>query len=323
MQILLDEHKKQVMKERYSHIDENADEEEKECAEKQLNDEVLVKFPEALSLRSKYKWIPTEFLITKDLKVSILGPIHNLPTTGNKELYANIVKVFEAMLPGFQKLSLLKENQDTKLQVVVKAQKYEIKPGMKYSGKWHIEGKTENIVAGGVYYCNIDQGFNEDKLLYRDYVFPDPGYAVDFFRVPDYEIDIMDGSAVVFSNTLPHRFKQLINVTNTALTRTFLNFFIVDPNKPIECERGKQDYWQLLKSMKLKNIIIGNVLKFISPLKYDPNEVAKEKRKKVREGMKTEVSGWGFSHYGNSGDLEFYDAFHEFHNEKKYEKIEK
>ena len=53
------------------------------------------------------------------------------------------------MLQGFQNLNLLNENNDTKLQVVIKAQKYEIKPGMKYSGKWHIEGKTENIVAEG------------------------------------------------------------------------------------------------------------------------------------------------------------------------------
>jgi len=315
MQILIDDNKKRY-KEKNSIGDDDEDDIE------QLNNNVLSKFPESLSLRSQYKWIPTEFLITKDLKMSLLGPIHNLPNRGNSELYANIVKVFESMLPGFQKLNLLKENEDTKLQVVVKAQKYELKPGMKYSGKWHIEGKTENIVAAGVYYCNIDKGFQEDKLLYRNNVFPDPGYAEQLRRTPDYEIDVFDGSAVVFSNTLPHRFKELVNSTKTTLTRTFLNFFIVDPSKPIECDGGKQEYWRLLKSMKLKNIIIGHILKFLSPLKYDTLEIAKQKRTHVREGMKTERSGWGFIHYGNSGDLEFFDAFHEFNNPEKYEDLE-
>jgi len=283
------------------------------------NPKLLTTFPESLSLRSKYKWIPTEFLVNKDLKATILGPIHNLPRKGNGDIYSNILKVFEAMLPGFQKLNLLKENEDTKLQVVVKAQKYEIKPGMKYSGKWHMEGKTENIVAAGVYYCNIEKGFREDKLLFRNSVFPDETYAEQLYRTPDYEIDVLDGSAVVFSNTLPHKFKELANLSNSPITRTFLNFFIVDPSKPIECDSGKLEYCGLLKSMKLKNIVIGHILKFLSPLKYDALVIAKEKRRLARECMKTEVSGWGVIHYGNSGDLEFYDAFHEFHNPDKYD----
>jgi len=315
MQMVLDDMRKKV---KFQYVLNDEEEEDKE----EIDRDVLTKFPEALSLRSQYKWIPTKFLITKDLHVKLLGPIHNLPTGGNSELYANIVKVFEAMLPGFQKLNLLKENEDTILQVVVKAQKYEIQPGMKYSGKWHIEGKTENIVAAGVYYCNIDQGFQEDKLLYRNYVSPSPSFLSYLRRTTDYEIDISDGSAVVFSNTLPHRFKELINSTKSTLTRTFLNFFIVDPSKPIECDGGKQEYWRILKSMKLKKIIIGNILKFLSPLKYDNLEKAKEKRKLVREGMKTENSGWGYIHYGNSGDLEFFDAFHELHNPEKYDNLE-
>lgn len=35
----------------------------------------------------------------------------------------------------------------------------------------------------------------------------------------------------------------------------------------------------------------------------------KEKRKKVRENSHKEISGWGFVHYGNSGDVEFIDSF--------------
>ena len=138
--------------------------------DQEIADMIITKFPDELSLRSKYTWIPTDVVINRDLKAKFLGPIHNLSMKNNYGLFKNIIKVFEAMLPGFQKLNLLNElveNSETKLQVVVKSQSYELKPGMKYSGKWHIEGKTENIVAGGVYYCNIDPGFQEDKLIYK------------------------------------------------------------------------------------------------------------------------------------------------------------
>ena len=315
MQVFIDD--------KIKYVKEKEEEDGNDDIDEDLKMKVLENFPESLSLRSQYKWIPTEILINKDMNAKLLGPIHNLPVKNNCDLYSNILKVFEGMLPGFQKLNLLKENEDTTLQVVIKSQKYEIKPGMKYSGKWHIEGKTENIVAGGVYYCNIDKGFQEDKLLYRSAVTPDPEYGEeDLHRVPDYEVEIYDGSAVVFSNILPHRFYELRNETDKTLTRTFLNFFIVDPSCPIQTETGKIEHWKLLKEKKLKNIIIGNILGFLYR-SYLSLEVAKEKRKLTREAMKTEESGWGFIHYGNSGDLEFFDAFHEPNNPKKYENIEK
>jgi len=282
----------------------------------------LDKFPESLSLRSQYKWVPTEILITKDMKAKFLGPIHNLPMKNNFELYSNILKVFEGMLPGFQKLNLLKENEDTKLQVVIKAQKYAIKPGMKYSGKWHIEGKTENIVAGGVYYCNIDKGFKEDKLLYRNYIFPDPGEVELIHRIPDYEVDVLDGTGIVFSNIMPHKFKALVNTTQETLTRTFINFFIVEPSKPIYTETGKIEHWKLLKEKNLKDIIIGNILQFLY-ISSSPLDLAKSKRALVRKAMQTEESGWGFIFYGNNGDLEFFDAFHEFRNPAIYDEVDK
>lgn len=38
-------------------------------------------------------------------------------------------------------------------------------------------------------------------------------------------------------------------------------------------------------------------------------EKAKERRKIIRENSHKEVSGWGYIHYGNSGDVEFIDSF--------------
>ena len=81
------------------------------------------------------------------------------------------------MLPGLRSLNLISDSKVTRLQVVVKAQKYVIQPNTSYSGKWHVEGFTENIVAAGVYYCKIDSGFAEDKVVFRPKVGPDPFYC--------------------------------------------------------------------------------------------------------------------------------------------------
>ena len=64
----------------------------------EVADHVLSVFPFSLSLRSQYKWIPTEILINKHLKARFLGPIHNLPMKNHSELYSNILTVFETKL---------------------------------------------------------------------------------------------------------------------------------------------------------------------------------------------------------------------------------
>ena len=130
-----------------------------------------------ISERSKYAWFPLDVLVRSDESLKLLGPIHNLPPRGNTDLYKSIFTVFKKMLPGFRKLGIGQKGQDYELQVVVKAQKYVIAPGTSYSGKWHVEGRTENIVAGGVYYCKIDEGFEEDVVVFRPRVGPGTFYA--------------------------------------------------------------------------------------------------------------------------------------------------
>ena len=38
---------------------------------------------------------------------------------------------------------------------------------MKYAGRWHTEGQTENIVAVGVYYLHIDEKLEGGTLKFR------------------------------------------------------------------------------------------------------------------------------------------------------------
>ena len=59
-------------------------------------------------------------------------------------------------------------NEETRLQVIVKVQRYQIEPNTSYTGKWHVEGITERIVAVGVYYVYIDEELNGGNLIFRN-----------------------------------------------------------------------------------------------------------------------------------------------------------
>ncbi|OMJ87470.1 hypothetical protein SteCoe_10801 [Stentor coeruleus] len=258
-----------------------------------------------ISERSKYQWFPTDILVSSDFNIKLLSPIHNLPMKGNKALYSYILGVFKQMLPGFRKLGLFNEG-DQKIQVVFKAQKYVIQPGTSYSGKWHVEGKTENIVAGGVYYCKIDFGFENDQVLFRPKQAPDLSYSSYIGISAEQEIDVKENSAFVFLNCIPHKFLELANQTDEPLERLFLNFFIVDPTKPIESTYfGYEAEKALIRLKKFPKVIIEEILSF---LVFRPNiEYAKELRRKARQNMQNDQTGWGFIHYGNSGDICFFD----------------
>ncbi|OMJ87493.1 hypothetical protein SteCoe_10829 [Stentor coeruleus] len=272
-----------------------------------------------ISERSKYQWFPSEVLISPDLNLKLLGPIHNLPMKGNKALYSYILEVFKQMLPGFSKLGLFDEG-DQKIQVVFKAQKYVIQPRTSYSGKWHVEGKTENIIAGGVYYCKIDSGFNNDQVLFRPRQAPNSYYAEGIGINVEQEIDVKENSAFVFLNCIPHKFLELVNRTNKPLERLFLNFFIVDPTKPIESTSfGYEAEKALIKLKKFPKVIIEEILSFII---FRPNAIiAKELRRKARQDMQNDQTGWGFINYGNSGDVCFIDDLISKRMKNRFDKI--
>lgn len=83
-------------------------------------------------LRHTYEWLPSEFVIDKDGRVDIKTPIVHLPVLPEyKQTYDDIARVFHAMLPMFKKLKLIKTdiNEEQKLQVIVKAQSYNLTAG--------------------------------------------------------------------------------------------------------------------------------------------------------------------------------------------------
>ncbi|CAF1212031.1 unnamed protein product [Didymodactylos carnosus] len=85
-----------------------------------------------MPLRLTYQWIPSEFRIFEDGKVRIETPISHLPMTEeNSQTYQDLEQVFQTLVPMFGELGLVtsKGGAMTRLQVVVKVQSYNIRPG--------------------------------------------------------------------------------------------------------------------------------------------------------------------------------------------------
>ena len=83
-------------------------------------------------LRDSYQWLPSDFVIDKDGKVDIRTPISHLPVLDEyRQTYGDIAQIFHAMLPMFEQLKLIRRERDVeqRLQVIVKAQSYNLKAG--------------------------------------------------------------------------------------------------------------------------------------------------------------------------------------------------
>ena len=187
---------------------------------------------------------------------------------------------------------------------------------MKYAGRWHTEGNTENIIAAGVYYVHFDDELEGGALKFRPKHAPQPWYEIP----TDVEVSVSTDAAVVFSNTIPHRFRQIRNLTEeNGRRRTFLNFFIVDPKKLIDLHQFSSrvlapldTILPILDEASQGRLMLGPVLdKIIEHLgssAWNNIEEAKEFRAQVRRAMIEDQSGWGWITWGNCGFVEFVKA---------------
>ncbi|UJR17982.1 hypothetical protein I4U23_004883 [Adineta vaga] len=275
-------------------------------------------------LRDTYQWTPSEFRIVHDIdkcEVHIETPINHLPMTQQYETtYRNLEKIFVKLVPMFGEILRLNTSKgDTRLQVIVKVQSYNLQPGVKYSGRWHTEGRTENIEAVGVYYLYIDDELEGGALKFRPSRTPDKTYAEwSNIEVNRYVMPRTD-TAIVFANSLPHRFCSMRNATSIARRRTFINFFVVSPNYPID-SLSISDFplvsYEQCRSLLAKiedeyqrtilpDLVIEKILSFLKNNMWKMDEDAKEFRGRVRRELLDEKSGWAGIHFGNSGDIVF------------------
>lgn len=184
---------------------------------------------------------------------------------------------------------------------------------MKYAGRWHTEGHTENIVAVGVYYLHIDNELEGGTLKFRPKIGPQDWYeGIE----TDHEVtSIKSGTCVVFSNCIPHRFRQIRNLTqDDGRRRTFLNFFIVDPEQPIKINRKELilasrhtivEILQQWNNGRLPNLVLEYILSILNKSMWKNENEAKQFRQTVRQAMLAERNGWGWIQWGNCGTVEF------------------
>lgn len=187
---------------------------------------------------------------------------------------------------------------------------------MKYAGRWHTEGNTENIIAAGVYYVYFDDELEGGALKFRPKHGPQPFYDI----LTDVEVSVSTDASIVFSNIIPHRFRQIRSLTQeNNLRRTFLNFFIVGPGKPINLNSystrtltSLDIILPILAEASDGRLMIGpivdKIIEHLSPSAWKDMEEAKEFRDKVRKSMINEESGWGWICWGNCGYVEFVKA---------------
>eukprot|EP01084_Bolivina_argentea_P227837 384880_1 len=183
-------------------------------------------------VRGQYQWLATECCETND-SVTILSNIHNIsPRSQYSDLYVGIEYILTKMLPLFNHFKVFQDRQKKEFQVIIKSQRYEIKDMTGYSGHWHQEGLTENIVLAGLYYFEKDEHLIGGNLKFRkDYMVSNTDTVADY----DEYLEIDEGTAVVFDNVdMVHRVTMVKNkFYGKSRYRSFLAFFIVDPTQPI------------------------------------------------------------------------------------------
>ena len=222
---------------------------------------------------SKYQWLPSEFKIDKNGKCKINSYINNLPIT-EVNLYKNIEKIFESVLPNFEdiwsytnalklytcdidfmgniskdglmnKLSL--KNQD--LQVITKIVKISLKEGQESIGAWHVEGMShENIV--GTVTVTLEQTTDFESELYFKRIYTVAEVNDLLFGVPQNpyselkdiinETHVPLGKVNIKESTViafPNSHIHKINMKNTGKNtehRTLLVFWLINPNIKIK-----------------------------------------------------------------------------------------
>lgn len=153
------------------------------------------------------------------------------------------------------------------------------------------------------------------NVKFRPDACPEPFYAETYQIQTSADASVKEGAAIVFGNTIPHRFRMIKNSTAEHRRRTFINFFIVDPNKPLPSTKTipSTDFLKVVlthyasKTLKisLPIPIATHIIKFV-PGAWGSIVEAKKFRAKAREAMIKEKTGWGWINWVFYFDEKFF-----------------
>lgn len=167
-----------------------------------------------------------------------------------------------------------------------------------------MEGVTENIVAAATYYVHIDEETHGGGLKFRPRFGPDTGCAAIIAGPP---CPIQTGTGIVFSNTIPHRFRRMRGSGKGTVRRLFLNFFIVNPDVAVprlpSSALPRETLDALLGAIAAPPGSVGSrlpgssrdaVRDFVGLGQWGSMAEAKEFRQRVRTMLSEAKSGWGY-----------------------------
>ena len=207
---------------------------------------------------SNFRWIPTVYKITENssdyIEIEQKGYINDLfidDVDLKIEIETIIINAFGYAYQMFEKLGELMnfkynflKNKD--LQVIVKSSYYELKPGESHEGVWHVEGMPdEHIIMANILYYQDD--FNDAVLEFRRDVSEREEQDRMMILPQNTEVDEKDSqlqehlyylntkrySSYAWANGCQHRLMKITNNSNEVKKRSFIAFFLIDPDVPM------------------------------------------------------------------------------------------
>lgn len=214
---------------------------------------------------SDYQWLPAEFVVDENGKVSINSYINNLDSDKYPRAYDLIARIFGDFVPMFESVCGSLRNdffgeggsrsisiplRNRKLQVVTKLVEYCVNKEENFDGVWHVEGMShENILATGLLILKRDETFTGAKISFKRYLFKEEGNDLidatpQNANRPTEEIDDGDvrplgtmstpyGRALVFPNSHIHKLSNMSSSDGKSSVRRILVFWLVNPDTPI------------------------------------------------------------------------------------------
>lgn len=215
---------------------------------------------------SEYQWLPAEFTVDDQGKVSINSYINNLDESKYPRIYELIAEIFGRFVPMFESIcASLKNNfaddnesgdlkniplRNRKLQVVTKLVEYRVNKEEEFEGVWHVEGMShENVLATGLCIVKRDANFMGADIAFKRYLFAEEATDLIYSTVqnaarPTEQMDGGDvrplgtvktpaGRAMVWPNSHIHKVSKMDSSDGTDATRRILVFWLVNPDKPI------------------------------------------------------------------------------------------
>ena len=215
---------------------------------------------------SEYQWLPAEFAVDDQGKVTINSYINNLDGEKYPKVYELIAEIFGRFVPMFESIcSGLRNNfaddnesndlksiplRNRKLQLVTKLVEYRVNKEEDFEGVWHVEGMShENVLATGLCIVKRDPNFVGADIAFKRYLFAEEANDLISSTVQNASrpTEQMDGGdvrplgtvktpacrAMVWPNSHIHKVSKMDSSDGNDATRRILVFWLVNPDTPI------------------------------------------------------------------------------------------